>query len=127
MSFFKNLLNSNSSEDQSKQNFPWKPLTSVSQLNEIIETSKTKPVILFKHSTRCGVSRMVLKQFERDFNFEEGSMDFYYLDLLSYRDISDEIAARFQVMHQSPQLLVIKNGVSVAHGSHYEILEMSLK
>lgn len=127
MSFLNKLFSSDKTPQVPKKEIPWKPLSSVSQLDEITETSKTKPVAIFKHSTRCGISRMVLKQFERDFDLEEESIELYYLDLLSYRTISDEIAARFQVLHQSPQLLVIKNGVCVAHGSHYEILEMVLK
>ncbi|MEX0996554.1 MAG: bacillithiol system redox-active protein YtxJ [Flavobacteriaceae bacterium] len=127
MSLFKNLFNANKSEKEAPKSLPWKSLTSASQLDEISELSKTKSVVVFKHSTRCGISRMVLKQFERDFDLEDGNLELYYLDLLSYRTLSDEIAARFQVLHQSPQLLVIKNGVCVAHGSHYEILEMSLQ
>jgi bacillithiol system protein YtxJ len=51
----------------------------------------------------------------------------YYLDLLNYRDISDEIGAQFQVMHQSPQLLIIKNEIAVAHASHYDIMSIDLK
>jgi len=127
MSIFKNLFNSDKPQKEPLNQFPWKSLTSESQLDEIAELSKTKSVLIFKHSTRCGISRMVLSRFEESLTDNPEEVVFFYLDLLNYREISDGVAARFQVMHQSPQLLVIKNGVCVTHGSHYEILEMKIK
>lgn len=126
MSLFKNLFNSNKPEKEPHTPFPWKPLTSVFQLDEIAEVSKTNTVLLFKHSTRCGISRMVLSRFEESLADNPEEVVFYFLDLLRFREVSDEVAARFQVMHQSPQVLVIKNGTCLAHGSHYEILEMEI-
>lgn len=99
----------------------WLPLTSIDQLEEIKEISKTEAVLIFKHSTRCGISSMVIKQFEALFTEETSQLKVYYLDLLNYRNISDEVGYSFQVMHQSPQLVVVKNGVSVHNASHYEI------
>jgi bacillithiol system protein YtxJ len=127
MSFLKNLFNSNKPQKEPQKGFSWKPLTSVFQLDEIVEFSKTKTIVLFKHSTRCGISRMVLSRFEESLADNQKEVVFCFLDLLSFRDVSDEVAARFQVLHQSPQLLVIKNGSCVAHGSHYEILENKMK
>lgn len=69
---------------------------------------------------------MVMKQFVATYNFTENEMDLYYLDLLSYRDVSNEVGYKFQVMHQSPQLLVIRNGVVVAHASHGAINDLDL-
>ena len=68
---------------------------------------------------------MVIRQFEKSFHASEEKVTVYYLDLLNYRSISDEIAIKFQVFHQSPQLLVLKNGGVVADASHYSILELS--
>lgn len=127
MSLFKNLFNSNKPEKELQNPFPWKPLTSEFQLDEIAELSKTKTVLIFKHSTRCGISRVVLNRFESVFETNNNDVVCYYLDLLNYREVSNEVAARFQVIHQSPQLLVIKNGACVAQGSHYEVLEMDIK
>ncbi len=121
MNFLSKLFSSDNANQEPQNPFPWKPLTTASQLDVITEESKTQTVLIFKHSTRCGVSRMVLNQFERDYDIEEGAMELYFLDLLSYRDVSDEVAARFQVFHQSPQLLVIKGGVSVFDASHHRI------
>ena len=97
---------------------PWHVLGNMEQLDELIEKSKSTPIAIFKHSTRCGVSRGVLKSFEKDFNLDDSQIKLYFLDLLANRDISNEIASRFNVHHESPQLLVIKNGAVVYHISH---------
>lgn len=98
----------------------WRHLTNLGQLNEVIDASSEKPVLIFKHSTRCGVSRMVLRQFENEFAAEE-KITPYFLDLLEHRNISNEIANRFGVMHQSPQLIVIRDGKTVYNTSHSDI------
>ncbi len=120
MGFF-DFLKSNEDESGAKNAVPWKRLHSLEQLDDITKTSGTRPVAIFKHSTRCGISRMVLRQFEGSYDVPEDKMDLYYLDLLSYRDISDAIGTRFQVWHESPQLIVVHNGVAVAHASHHGI------
>ena len=97
-------------------------LTDENQLNEIIVASKTKLVVIFKHSTRCGISRGVLSQFEKATDSTIENVAFYYLDLLKYRNISNELASKFNVYHQSPQAILIKNGEVVAHNSHYDII-----
>ena len=109
------------SKPEKKTYLNWLPLTKMEQLEEIKEISKTEPVFIFKHSTRCGISSMVIKRFEALFGEEHQNLKVYYLDLLNYRDLSDEVGYNFQVMHQSPQLLIVKNGVSVHNASHYDI------
>ncbi|APZ47264.1 cytosolic protein [Polaribacter reichenbachii] len=124
MGIFDNLFGGKDDEKSKnvKETFlNWLPLTSLDQLEEIKKQSETESILIFKHSTRCGISSMVIKQFEKLFKEEHKNLKVYYLDLLSYRNISDEIGYQFQVMHQSPQLLVIKNGVSVHNASHYDI------
>jgi bacillithiol system protein YtxJ len=100
---------------------PWHVLSQIDQLDAIIKESLSKPVIIFKHSTRCGISRMVLKEFEKSYNLTDNQVKLYFLDLLQNRDLSNEIAARFKVIHESPQLLIIKNGLVVHHDSHNSI------
>lgn len=117
---------SSSSEPTEEKTLPWIALTSVSQLDEIVEQSKTKTQVIFKHSTTCGISRMVMRQFVASYNVDI-NLDLYYLDLLKYREVSNETGYKFQVMHESPQLLVIKNGVVVAHASHGAINDLILK
>lgn len=112
---FKNLFGS--SEPREEKVLPWIPLTSLDQLQEIAEKSKGKTQLIFKHSTRCGISRMVLNQFIENYDLETNA-DLYYLDLLSYRDVSNEVGYKFNVLHQSPQLLIIKNDIVAKHASH---------
>jgi bacillithiol system protein YtxJ len=95
-------------------------------LDEIIALSKEKPVLIFKHSTRCSISRFALKQFENEFDLQN-QIDAYFLDLLEFRDISNEIASRFGIMHQSPQLLLIKEGKVLYDASHSDIQANELK
>ena len=121
------LFSRNTSKKEQTPEPVWNQLTSIEQLNELVVAAQTKPVVIFKHSTRCGISRMVIKQFEGLYDLEENQMKVYYLDLLNYRPISEEIAARFQVWHESPQLVVLKNGVTVAHASHGQINAIPLE
>jgi len=112
---------SSEEEKQEQQPLPWKPLRTMEQLDKIEQQSKTRPVVIFKHSTRCGISSMTLRRFEKHYDIPEEAIDLYYLDLLSFRDLSNEVAGRFQVWHQSPQMLIIQNGKAVAHASHHGI------
>jgi len=111
----------NKEPKEEKKALPWQEITTVAQLNAIAEASKTKVQAIFKHSTRCGISRMVITNFEKSFDLTEDQVDLYYLDLLNHRDISSEIAAKFQVFHESPQFIVIRNGATVHHASHSAI------
>jgi len=115
-----------SSEPKEEKVLPWIPLNDTQQLKHIADKSKTKTQVVFKHSTRCGISRMVMNQFIANYSLTEKDLDLYYLDLLSFRDVSNETGYLFQVMHQSPQLIVVKNGVAVAHASHGAINEVDL-
>ncbi|WP_395044974.1 bacillithiol system redox-active protein YtxJ [Flavobacterium sp.] len=119
MSLFKNIFGS-SDESENSSKMSWTQLTDLGQLNEIIDLSTTKPVLIFKHSTRCSISRMALKQFENEFDLEE-KVTPYFLDLLENRSISNEIATRFDVEHQSPQLILIKDGKAIYNVSHSDI------
>ena len=110
---------------KTEKKLPWIPLQEIAQLDAIKKNSSIKPQVIFKHSTRCGISSMVYRQFTKDYTFEK-EMDLYYLDLLNYRDISNAIASTFQLVHESPQILVIKNNVLVAHASHGDINTVAL-
>ena len=120
MSFFKNMFNSSEEKDSNENKINWNELTDLGQLNEIIAVSNEKPVAIFKHSTRCSVSRMALKQFGNEFNSSD-KVTPYFLDLIAHRDISNEIATRFGVYHQSPQLILIKEGKAIYNVSHSDI------
>lgn len=128
MSLFKNLFNGDKNENPKAESaLRWIPLNSLSELDQIISDSNKETLAIFKHSTRCGISSMVKRQFEK--NFDDSLKDFkvYYLDLLAHRDVSNAIEEKLGVRHQSPQLVVIKNGAVIDHASHHAILDMDLK
>src|SRR5699024_3571966 len=107
MSFF-NLFGKKKEREPEKI-IPWKVLNSIDQIAELEQKSQEKLMVVFKHSTRCATSRMALRAFENGFDFPEEKVEIYFLDLLSFRAVSDEVAHHFQVWHQSPQLILIKN------------------
>jgi len=121
MGFFEKFKSQRDIAKEEIVEIPWHVLGSVEQLEEIVEESKAKPVAIFKHSTRCGISRGVLKMFEKNYTLSDNQMKLYFLDLLQNRDISNQVATRFKVPHESPQMIVIKNGAVVHHDSHHSI------
>ena len=114
------LFGSKSENKSSNAKVTWTALENLGQLNEIKTISADQNVLIFKHSTRCSISRMALKQFENEYENKLSTVN-YFLDLLNYRDISTEIATTFNVQHQSPQLLLIKNDVCIYNVSHSDI------
>ena len=121
MSLLKKIFGSKEVSKEPKKIIPWNRLSTIDQLNEIDKESYQQPIAIFKHSTRCGTSSMALRQFEKQFDVDNTNVKLYFLDLLSSRDVSNEIAIRFQVFHQSPQLIVLKEGNTIHHSSHYQI------
>lgn len=98
----------------------WNQLESKSQLELIHQASSSKLQAIFKHSTRCSISAMAKSRLDRMADVEE--IDFYYLDLIQYRDVSNAVADNFQVHHESPQLLLIRDGECFYEASHMEII-----
>jgi bacillithiol system protein YtxJ len=119
MDLFKNIFGQSKNENKAAK-MDWTILKDLGQLNEIVDLSTLKPVVIFKHSTRCSVSRMALKQFESEFAIHDEVL-LYFLDLLEHRDISNEIEKRFKVEHQSPQIIIVKDGKTIYHASHSDI------
>jgi len=105
----------------------WKLLKDVNQLDELEKESFEIPVVIFKHSISCGLSAMARYQLEKDWDFPDGNLSFYYLDLINYREISNEIVNRFGVIHQSPQIIILKDGKAVYNTSHHKISVQDLK
>lgn len=94
----------------------WTPLDSAQQLNNI----KTQPgySLIFKHSTRCSISMMAKRRFEMDWDALPADMPVYFLDLIKHRDISAQVAEDFHIHHESPQMLLIKDGECILDQSH---------
>ena len=99
----------------------WMELSTLDQLNKIKEDSYKKTQVLFKHSTRCSISSMAYNRLEKGWDEKSEAADFHYLDLIRFREVSNAIASMFSVHHESPQLLVIKNGVCERNASHNQV------
>lgn len=102
-----------------KKIMKWIELTELEMLDEIIKKSAETPQLIFKYSSRCSLSDMIRERLER--KSAPGGIDFYFLDLIRYRGISNHVAERFKVRHESPQVLLIKNGECVYEESHTAI------
>ena len=108
----------------------WKIIEDYNQVQNLVEASHQQPQVIFKHSTRCSISVMAKNRLERSGLPDQ--IQFHYLDLLQYRDISNKIAEQFSVYHQSPQILLIKNGECIFEETHSaismdEIIEQAMK
>ncbi|MCB9223724.1 MAG: bacillithiol system redox-active protein YtxJ [Crocinitomicaceae bacterium] len=105
----------------------WVQLEDRDKLNYLISQSEYMPVLLFKHSTRCSISIMAKSRLESDWDLTNEQIIPVYLDLLMHRSISNEIADIFGVKHESPQVLLIKDGICVYDASHSQISVKDLK
>ena len=119
MSFFDKIFGGKQEENQSKSF--WNLIESEKDLEEAIKKSYSRKIAIFKHSTSCFISKTVLKNFEKEVENSDKNVDYYFLDLLAHRDLSNKIADDLGVTHQSPQLIVLENGVVVNHASHQSI------
>jgi bacillithiol system protein YtxJ len=99
----------------------WNKISTPSDIDAITERSHQIPCLILKHSTSCSISFMALRRLESNWDFSDSQIEPYFLDLLSYRHLSNEIAHRFQVHHESPQILLIINGECIHDASHLDI------
>lgn len=104
--------------DDNKGTFPWNRLTELSQLEAIHMESFQRVVLLYKHSTRCAISSVVLHRMERNEALGEADVSFYFLDLIRYRSLSNKIASDYSIRHESPQVLLLSKGKVLWVGSH---------
>ncbi|NKI32536.1 bacillithiol system redox-active protein YtxJ [Croceivirga thetidis] len=126
MALFGKLFGGGEQSRKPEKKLPWKPLTSLEQLEEILVNSKDKPQLIFKHSTTCGISGMVLRMITSSWELDADTSDLYFLDLHAYREVSNEAAIKFQVIHQSPQLIIVSNGQTTFHTSHGAITDVDI-
>jgi bacillithiol system protein YtxJ len=103
----------------------WKKIESEADLAELNKRSFEIPQLILKHSTRCGISRMALDRMQRA--QQPASFEINYLDLLTFRSVSNKIAADYHVHHESPQVLLIKNGSCIYTASHGQVNMDSVK
>ncbi len=116
MRFFSNRKQSLSNS----ASIDWQPMEWEEQIDRIMEASNQIPQLIFKHSTRCSISTMALQRLQNEWH-PDTEIDAWFLDLLAYRNVSNAIADRLGVWHQSPQAILIKEGRVVYHDSHHSI------
>lgn len=117
MSFFSSLFS-----EAEKKSF-WNEIQTEQDYQNAIESSLENTVVIFKHSIKCMISKTVLRNFEREISAKENldKIKFYYLDLINHRDISNKIAEKLGVIHQSPQIIIIKDKKAIKNASHENI------
>lgn len=115
------------SSSKPKTTFPWKNIESMQTLDEVIALTKDKAVLIFKHSTRCSISMMVLTRFQSEWDLNTNNCELYFLDLIAHRDISNKIEQLTGVIHQSPQAILLRNGEVLYEASHNSISAREIK
>lgn len=112
----------NSNKKDNTNNLLRVNVESPAQLDDILALSQAKNVYIFKHSSRCGISSVVLNRFEKQ--VKEKNETYFHVHIQGNRSLSDRIAEELKIRHESPQLIVLKNAKVLAHGSHYDILKI---
>ncbi len=111
------LFSFGKSDASTSRNLNWSKIETIESLQQAIAGSDKTPALFFKHSTRCSISSMALNRFEKEWN-ESNNCAIYFIDLIANRDVSNTLSELTNVQHQSPQVLLIKNGKSVYNASH---------
>lgn len=101
-------------------NIQWVSISEGDQISEILSLSKEQPCLIFKHSTSCSISSMAKMRLESAWDFKEEELKAFFLDLISYRSVSNQIANDLQVHHESPQIILVDNGEVVLDASHLD-------
>lgn len=102
----------------SSNQLSWIPIHTEEELDKAIEDSSVLPAVFFKHSTRCSISSMALNRFENNFRPDKTRCSLYFIDLIAFRNISNAIAEKLNVQHQSPQVIVVDNKLVLHTASH---------
>ena len=100
----------------------WLPLTDPAQIEAALAGSQGRTIAFFKHSTRCSISKMALMFLEEDWDAQSPLVaEWYFVDILAHRPVSNQLAERLQETHESPQLLLVRDGECIYEASHNEI------
>lgn len=105
----------------------WLAFESEAQWQEILAASQVSPQLIFKHSTRCSISSMILSRFEGSELFQKSDITCWMLDLIAFREVSNFVASEAQVWHESPQCIVIDKSKVIYAESHGSIDAKSIQ
>ncbi len=121
MSFFQKLGDIFNPESESRADFGWRSINDDDALREIVMASNTKPQVIYKHSTRCATSFFALKNVQRISGEGRKKADFYMVDVIGQRTLSFQVAELLGIHHESPQLIILKDGEVCWHGAHQNV------
>lgn len=127
MSFFQTLGRIFRIDDDGRSDLDWQAFSSEEKLSEIIQASGQKPQVIYKHSTRCATSFFALKNIQGLSEEVKEKAEFYIVDVIKQREFSYYIAERFGIRHESPQVLILKNGDVIWNGSHHQVNAESIQ
>ena len=121
MGFFDQFFGNNETKEDEQTS--WQELENVEEYRQALNHSFEKPILFFKHSTSCFISKSVKKNLEKQISesADKDKVDLYYLDLLHFRPISNLMESDLNVTHQSPQAILLKNGEVKYNASHENI------
>lgn len=99
----------------------WKTLETVEQLQNIIDRSGEKPILIFKHSVHCSTSTLIKMDLTTNWDIDPDTVEFYQLDIINHNDVSQAIETKLGVQHESPQIIMLKNKKATYRKSHLDI------
>ena len=97
------------------------PLLSEADVERAIGASHHRPVVICKHSATCGISAQALDSLEEWFGAESRTPEAYIVTVQTHRALSTGLAERFGIRHETPQLLLLRDGVVTWHASHHHV------
>ena len=106
---------------------PLKTLPDTAALDAAIAESRERPVVIFKHSRTCGISCEAFDELHAHLADAPGEASYNMITVQSHRGVSDEAAARFGVRHETPQVILLRDGLPVWNASHFRITAQALK
>ncbi len=116
------------SKKETDPTFSWNQIIDQAELNDIISSSafSRSSILLFKHSSRCGISRMVLSRFEKKYADSLEDISCYLINVIDQRNLSNFLSEHYNVIHESPQLLLVSGDTCLSNASHNGILNLNL-
>lgn len=96
----------------------WKPLNSLDQLQQLIEASRVKPTLIFKHRNSSEESQEAKAKLEEDWSIPDDQMDCFMLDVMEHKAIAIAISDFAGIPNEFPQVILFADGVAMYDESH---------
>ncbi|MEQ8904070.1 monothiol bacilliredoxin BrxC family protein [Ekhidna sp.] len=105
----------------------WKSLSTKDQFDQLVENSREKPALIFKHRPSSPESTHALEQLERDWTISPENLDLYMLDVMKEKDINEVVTDMAGVINEYPQVLLFADGVTMYDESREMISVKKIK